>query len=191
MGEYELMIPGDHNILNATAALAVCLKCGVSKRAAAKALRKFRGAKRRFEILGTRDEVTVVDDYAHHPTAIRVTLQAAKQFYPDQKIWAVFQPHTYSRTQALLAEFGQSFQNANEVIIMDIYASAREKDTGEIHAQDLVSEIKKHHPRVRYLNTAKQVLETLRGKTQPGEVVMTLGAGDLWATVAKKFVNQE
>lgn len=191
LGEYELIIPGDHNILNATAALAVCLRCGISKRSAANALKKFKGAKRRFEVLGTRNGVSVVDDYAHHPTAINVTLQAAQQFYPNKKIWAVFQPHTFSRTQALLKEFSQSFGNADEVIIMDIYASAREKDTGEVHAQDLVSEIKKRHPRVRYFATAEQVLEILRSETRPSHAVITLGAGDLWNTVAKQFVDHE
>jgi UDP-N-acetylmuramate--alanine ligase len=189
-GEYELIIPGDHNILNATAAVSVCLDLGVDSGKIREILKTFKGLNRRFEIHGVVNGITVVDDYAHHPTAIDVTLAAAKQFYPDSKIWCVFQPHTFSRTKALFEDFSKAFGNADEVIIPEIYPSAREKDTGEISSRDLVDLTRKYHDHVRYVKAPSDSLEILQKEAKSGDVIMVMGAGEMWKTVAKAFVDQ-
>lgn len=189
-GVYELIIPGDHTILNATAAISVCLNLGVPAEKVKEILKMFKGLNRRFEIYGTVNGITVVDDYAHHPTALDVTLHGAKQFYPDSKIWCVFQPHTFSRTKSLFKEFAQAFSNADEVIIPEIYASAREKDTGEVNSQMLVDETKKYHDNVRYVKEPSESLEILQKEAKPGDVIMVMGAGEMWKTVAQAFIDQ-
>lgn len=190
-GVYELIIPGDHNILNATAAVSVCLNLGVNAKIIRKILKTFKGLNRRFEVYGTVNGVTIIDDFAHHPTAINATLAAAKQFYPDSRIWCIFQPHTFSRTKALLNEFARSFQGADIVIIPEIYASAREKDTGEISSKDLVELTKKYHDNVRYIREPSESLEILQKEAKPGDVVMVMGAGEMWKDVAQAFVDQK
>ncbi|HEY6043122.1 MAG TPA: UDP-N-acetylmuramate--L-alanine ligase, partial [Anaerolineae bacterium] len=130
-GEFSLRIPGEHNAKNALAAIAVGTKIGVPMDAIRDALENFRGAARRFEIVVEANGIVIVDDYAHHPTEIRATLRAARERFAGRRIWAVFQPHTFSRTLALLAEFGDAFGDADRVIITDIYAS-REQDDGSV-----------------------------------------------------------
>jgi UDP-N-acetylmuramate--alanine ligase len=178
-GPFELKIPGKHNVLNATAAIIVCLAAGVKAITLQKYLPEFSGVERRFQIVGERDGITVVDDYAHHPTAIKATLEGAKDFYPGRKIWAIFQPHTYSRTKELLEEFAKSFSSADEVVITDIYASAREK-SGRIHAKHLVEEAKKNHEKVRYISDLKEIEAFLRENTESGDVLIVMGAGDIY-----------
>ncbi len=128
-GRLQLAVAGIHNVRNALAALAVAASCGVPSETASAALADYRGSARRFEWKGEAGGVTVIDDYAHHPTEVTATLAAARQRYPDRRIWAVFQPHTYSRTQRMLYQMGESFDAADEVIVLDIYA-AREVDDG-------------------------------------------------------------
>jgi len=188
LGKYELIIPGDHNILNATAAIVHCLDLGVSKREIGRTLAEFRGANRRFEVKGEVDGITVIDDYAHHPTAVRVTLAAARQFYPDSRLWCVFQPHTFSRTKSLLNEFARSFSQADIVIIPEIYPSARETDDGSVSSKDLVKLVSAAHPNVRFTPTTPEVVDILEQEAQPGDVVMVMGAGDIWRRVAEAFL---
>jgi UDP-N-acetylmuramate--alanine ligase len=176
----ELQVPGQHNLLNALAVMTVGRELGIKITTIKKALANFKGTSRRFELKEETRGILFIDDYAHHPTEIQATLKAAKTLYPQRKIWAVFQPHTFSRTQALLKEFAQSFHQADEVIILDIYGSAREK-AGGVHAQDLVREIKKYKDdQVRYIATIEQAREYLKKQCQPGQVVLTMGAGDVW-----------
>jgi len=175
----KLKAPGQHNLLNAAAAMATALQLGVKKEIIRKALTEFRGTRRRFEIKREKRGVLFIDDYAHHPTEIQATLKAARNFYPQRKIWAVFQPHTFSRTKALLKDFAQSFNLADEIIILDIYSSAREK-SGTIHARDLVREIKKYRDRVKYLSTLEEAGKYLRKESRSGQIVLTMGAGDVW-----------
>ncbi len=170
-----VQLPGRHNVLNALAALAASAEVGVDASAAASALTRFQGTGRRFEIKGQAAGVVVVDDYAHHPTEIRVTLAAARIRYPGRPLWAVFQPHTYSRTAALLDDFAGAFGQADHVLVTGIYA-AREPNTLGLSGADLVARM--DHPDARYTETFDQAVATLADNVQPGEVILTLGAGD-------------
>ena len=138
-------------------------------------LRDYRGSARRFEWKGEAQGVTVIDDYAHHPTELEATLAAARLRYPTRRIWAVFQPHTYSRTAHMLYRMGESFEHADQVIVLDIYA-AREVDDGTVNAQELVAA--SPHPAIRYVPTLDAAAQVLAQETAPGDVVITLGAGD-------------
>jgi UDP-N-acetylmuramate--alanine ligase len=174
-GALQLAAPGLHNVRNALAALTVASWCDVPFAQAAASLRTFQGAARRFEYKGEINGVTVIDDYAHHPTKIRETLAAARRRYPTRRLWAVLQPHTYSRTRHLLAEFGQSLQAADQVLVTDIYA-AREPDDGTVHARDVVAA--SAHPHIQYVPGLAQVADHLAAAVQPGDVVIIMGAGD-------------
>ena len=174
-GTFATSIPGAHNVLNGTAALIVATMCGIDRQVAGQALRDFRGVLRRFEFKGESQGITVIDDYAHHPTEIRATLAAARSRYPGRRIWAVFQSHTYSRTCALFSEFVAAFGDADHVIVTDIYAArAREKPT--IRAEDLAAAIQ--HDDVRYLSAFDEVEAVLLDELHTGDVLLTLGAGD-------------
>ncbi len=175
LGPVELMVPGDHNVLNALAALGVGSYLGLAPERIIAALGSYAGVGRRFEMKGEAGGVTVVDDYAHHPTEIRATLGAARQRFPGRRIWAVFQPHTYSRTKALLSEFAQSFGSADRVIVTDIYA-AREVDDGSVRASELVEMMR--DDKAQYIGPLDDVRRYLEGHVRPGDVVITLGAGD-------------
>ncbi len=175
LGTCALQVPGRHNILNALAALAVSAEVGVEFSLAAAALTRFRGTAHRFEVKGDVRGVTVVDDYAHHPTEIRATLAAARLKYPGRPLWAVFQPHTYSRTAALLDGFVGAFDQADHVLVTDIYA-AREQDTLGISGRDIVAGM--DHPDAHYVETLEQAVALLLDRVRPGDVVITLGAGD-------------
>jgi UDP-N-acetylmuramate--alanine ligase len=174
-GRLELAVPGAHNVRNALAALAVGVSCGVAVDAAVAALRDYRGSARRFEWKGEVHGVTVIDDYAHHPTEVEATLTAARRRYPDRRIWAIFQPHTFSRTRHMLYRMGESFDAADQVIVTDIYA-AREADDGSVHARELVAA--STHDAIRYIGVLRDVAAYLGEHTAPGDVVITLGAGD-------------
>jgi len=175
LGPCAVQVPGRHNILNALAALAASAELGVEFGAAVAALTRFRGTERRFEVKGQAAEVTVVDDYAHHPTEIRATLAAARLKYPGRLIWAVFQPHTYSRTAALMHDFVQAFDDADHVLVTAIYA-AREPDTLGVSGASLVARM--DHPDVAYAETLDRAVAILLERVRPGDVVITLGAGD-------------
>ena len=175
LGLVRLRLPGAHNACNAVAALAVADYLGVPLPVARSALTEFRGVGRRFEVKGEADGVVIVDDYAHHPTAIRVTLQAARQRFPHRPLWAVWQPHTYSRTKTLLADFAQSFGGADHVIVAPIYA-ARETDTLGVSSAAVVATMR--HPDARCARSLDEALVWLGTEVRPGDVVLTLGAGD-------------
>ena len=175
VGAFGLQLPGLHNVKNALAAIAVADHLGLDLTDVGTALREFRGTKRRFEHKGTAGGVIVIDDYAHHPTEIRATLAAARGRYPDSEIWAVFQPHTYSRTRALLAEFAESFGDADHVIVVDIYP-AREYDDLGVSAADIV--VRMTHPDARHIATLDDAADYLLRHLKVGDVLITLGAGD-------------
>ena len=175
LGTVSLSIPGHHNVRNALAALAVLDHLGVPFEVAAKELARFTGVQRRFERKGESCGIIIIDDYAHHPTEIRATLAAARQRYPGRSIWAVFQPHTYSRTKALLDDFAASFDEADHVIITDIYA-ARERNTLGVSAADIVRRMV--HPCVRYIGGKREAADFLLQRLREGDVLITLGAGD-------------
>jgi UDP-N-acetylmuramate--alanine ligase len=175
LGTCALQVPGRHNVLNALAALAASSAAGVEFGLAAAALTRFRGTARRFEIKGHVAGVTVVDDYAHHPTEIEATLAAARLKYPGRAIWAVFQPHTYSRTAALLGDFATAFANADHVVVTPVYA-AREFDTLGVSGDDVVRLMV--HPDAQYVQTLEDAARVVLDRVQAGDVVITLGAGD-------------
>ena len=169
-----LNVPGEHNAYNAMAVLSVCAKNGLDLEKAAEALKSFGGVGRRFEIVADWNGITLIDDYAHHPTEIRATLKAAREFFSGRRIVAIWQPHTYSRTQSLLDEFCSSFENADEVILTDIFA-AREKYSG-FGIADVVRNMK--HGNVKQFNTNEEIAAYLAGSLKSGDVVVTCSAGD-------------
>ena len=178
LGRLELSVPGRHNILNAMAAVAVGRWLGLSYVDIAGALACFRGAGRRFQLLGEECGVRVVDDYAHHPSEIMATLQAAQQAAPGRVI-AVFQPHRYTRTALLKDRFGRAFSQADVIIINDIY-SAGEKPIDGITAQVLVKAVEDYEGRpVLYLATRQEIVDYLASNTRPGDLVLVMGAGDI------------
>jgi UDP-N-acetylmuramate--alanine ligase len=179
LGTLELGVLGKHNLSNALAAIAVGRKIGLDFPAIASGLATFSGAKRRFELRGYQHDITFIDDYAHHPSEILVTLSAARlRVGAQRRVVAVFQPHRYSRTLEFLAEFAQSFKDADLVIITDIY-SAGEANTGAISGERLVAEIGRYHPNVCYQPTLEAVSQFLTQNLQPGDICLCLGAGNL------------
>jgi UDP-N-acetylmuramate--alanine ligase len=168
-------LPGEHNVLNSLAALAVADFLGVDFNTARNALADYRGVGRRFDVKGEAGGVTVVDDYAHHPTEIRATLAAARQRFAGRPLWVVFQPHTFSRTRALLADFAASFNDAEHVIVVDIFRS-REAPDPSVSAADIVQAMR--HPDARHIPALRAAADYLQTHLQPGDVLLTLGAGD-------------
>ncbi len=168
-------LPGEHNVLNSLAALAVADWAGVPFNDARNALVDYRGAGRRFEVVGEAGGVTWVDDYAHHPTEIRATLAAARRRFAGHTLWVMFQPHTYSRTRALLADFAAAFDDADHVVIVDIYRS-RETPDPSISAADIVRRMS--HADARYVPALDDAADYLCERLRPGDVLLTLGAGD-------------
>ncbi|MEW6649529.1 MAG: UDP-N-acetylmuramate--L-alanine ligase [Chloroflexota bacterium] len=170
----SLQVPGRHNVSNALAVLSTCHRLGLPLNLAANALKEFSGTGRRFDVLGEAAGVIVVDDYAHHPTEVTATLAAARARYPRRRIWAVWQPHTFSRTIALLDRFGQAFGNADRVVVTEIYA-AREQREGFSAAQAVE---KIAHPMAQFIPTLDQVTEHLLNNLTSGDVLLVLSAGD-------------
>lgn len=184
LGKIELSVPGDHNIKNAMAGVAVGMELGIPFPVISRALSKFEGMRRRFEIKGVRRGVMVVDDYAHHPTEIMATLKAAKDTY-NREITALFQPHLFSRTRDFCKEFGASFFNADRLVVTDIYPS-REKPmpgvTGKLVADAAVSF---GHKQVKYIKDKEKAAAYILKRVRRGAMVVTLGAGDIWKTGEK------
>ena len=181
LGSVNLSMPGEHNILNAVGAFACCHQLGVDPKVIIDTLDKFKGTQRRFDIQGTTENgVKIVDDYAHHPTEIKATLSAARNI-PHNKLWCLFQPHTYTRTLALFHEFAESFEETDVLIIAKIYA-AREKDIYKVSSQGLTEEIMKNHPdkEVYYMDTLEEIAEYVKQHAAPNDLVLTMGAGDIY-----------
>jgi UDP-N-acetylmuramate--alanine ligase len=173
MATVELQVPGKHNILNALAALTVTQLLGLPLTEAAQALGRFTGTRRRFEVRGEANGVVVIDDYAHHPTEIQATLAAARYRYPRSPLWVVWQPHTYSRTQMLLEDFANSFGNADEVIVTEVYPAREPK-------QDFSSEkvVEAMHRPAHFIAGLPEVSNYLITHLRPGDVLLVLSAGD-------------
>lgn len=181
LGSIKLQIPGKHNVSNALAAIALGRKLGLSFDIISQAIAGFEGAKRRFEKRGEYQGATLVDDYAHHPSEIKATLQAARLQVEQgcyQRLIAIFQPHRYSRTARFLEEFATAFTEADRVIITDIY-SAGEANLSQINGSHLVEAIALHHHNVIYHPQLSSLSDYLRQILQPGDLVLFLGAGNL------------
>jgi UDP-N-acetylmuramate--alanine ligase len=174
-GTVRLQAPGIHNVQNALLALVVADHAGVRREQICEALEAFVGAKRRFEVVGQAGGVTVIDDYGHHPTEIRATLEAARARYAERPVWAVFQPHTYTRLAALWDEFCTCFDDADHVIVLDVYA-ARETDTLGLSAASLAEQIR--HRNVEHIPGLEAAARAIVDRVEPDGVVITLSAGD-------------
>ena len=174
LASISLQVPGEHNALNALAALAVAHSQNLSLDQVAEALAEFEGTGRRFEVLGEAQQIVVVDDYAHHPTEVRATLAAARARYPGRRIWAVWQPHTFSRTITLLDEFIAALKLADRVVVTEVYA-AREHGQGFSSAAIVESMA---HPSAYFAPTLPAATQYLLEQLQPGDVLLVLSAGD-------------
>ncbi len=173
----ELNVPGEHNILNSLAAVAVCTLMGIDEQTAAKGIETFRGTHRRFDRRGMINGAVVIDDYAHHPTEIKATLKAAKAF-PHNRVITIFQPHTYSRTRTLWNEFVEAFDDTDELILTHIYA-AREVFDGVTKPENLCEEIKARGINAVYIDKFEDIIEKVRNEAQEGDIIFTMGAGDV------------
>lgn len=175
--QFDLQVPGKHNVYNAMAAVALADLLGVDPKVTGEALHAYRGTDRRFEYKGSIGGVTVIDDYAHHPEEVTVTLEAAAH-YPHRKLWCVFQPHTYSRTKAFLKDFARSLTLADAVVLTDIYA-AREQNDPEINSGLLQQEIQALGKECHYFPTFDEVENFLLENCIKGDMLITMGAGDV------------
>ncbi len=181
LGRVRLGLPGRHNVLNALAVVALATDCGVTWEQMEPALAEFRGARRRLELRGDVHGIRVLDDYAHHPSEIQATLMAARERYQPRRLWCVFQPHQHSRTRFLLADFAASFELAERVLVPDIYFvrdSQREQEL--VCAEDLVRAIRARGGDATYLPKFEDLVDRLEREAQPGDVVLTMGAGNIW-----------
>jgi UDP-N-acetylmuramate--alanine ligase len=180
LGTVELQVPGLHNVRNALAAIAVGLELEVGFEGIRDGLTEFTGVRRRFEKIGEAGGVVVLDDYAHHPTEIRATLDAASQGYPDRRIVAVFQPHLYSRTRDFLDDFARSFFNTDQLVVTDVYGS-REDPIEGVDGRLLADRAEQFgHRAVHYVPDKTGLPARLLDLTAPGDIVLMLGAGDIW-----------
>ena len=172
-----LSVTGLHNVSNALAAIAAARALNISMEDIKTGLKAFKGTDRRFEYKGEFNGVTVIDDYAHHPTEIKATLTAAKH-YPHQKIWCVFQPHTFSRTKAFLHEFADALSLADDVVLADIFP-AREADPGDIHSKDIQRLLEKKGIPAYYFPSFEEIEKFLAEKCNHGDLLITMGAGNV------------
>jgi UDP-N-acetylmuramate--alanine ligase len=177
LGVFDLMVPGAHNVLNATAAIAVGVSFDIPPSTIAAALYDFRGVDRRFQIKGTANGITVVDDYGHHPTEVRATLSAARQCGYN-RVHVIFQPHRYTRTRDLADEFATAFSDADTVTILDIYAASEDPIAG-ISGESLTQHISAHHRNVHYCPDFDAAIERTAELASAGDMVLTLGAGSV------------
>ncbi len=175
--DFHLGVPGEHNIYNALSAIALADLLGLDMATVQKALDGFNGTDRRFEYKGSFNGISVIDDYAHHPTEITATLQAAEN-YPHQKLWCVFQPHTFTRTKAFMKEFAQALSRSDEIILAEIYP-ARETDNLGISSQTLQKEIEALGKTCYYFPTFSEIEKFISSNLHPGDLLITMGAGDV------------
>ncbi|PTX59382.1 UDP-N-acetylmuramate--L-alanine ligase [Melghirimyces profundicolus] len=179
LGEVTIHVPGRHNVANALAAVVVCMEAGLTFEQVAEGLSRFRGAKRRFQVIGEVEEILVVDDYAHHPTEIRTTVEGLKAM--NRRILAVFQPQRYSRTHLLMEEFSRAFGGVDELILTDIYSPPGEAPIDGVTSERLARMVRENsNPNTVYRATKEDVETYLLERACPGDLVLTMGAGDIW-----------
>ena len=171
----SLQVPGKHNVLNALAAFTVADGLGLDRQAVIRALGEFQGSERRFDIRGEYQGVMIIDDYGHHPTEIMKTLQTARDAYPERRIWAVWQPHTYSRTMMLFDGFCRAFSDCDRVIVLDVYAAREQKPEG-FSISDLVSSIQHEH--VQHISGTDQTVALLINELRHADLLLVFTAGD-------------
>ncbi len=188
LGSVVLNLPGIHNVYNSMASIVIGMELGIPFDTILRALEGIEGVQRRLQVKGTLEEVTVVDDYGHHPTEIRLTLQTVRQCWPDQRIVVAFQPHRYSRVAALFDDFTRAFYEADSLLVLPIY-SAGETPIADIDGQALCEGIREHgHKDASFHQGLEAAVSHLKKVLKPGDVLLTLGAGDVWQ-VGEKFLK--
>lgn len=176
--QYKIQLPGKINVYNSLAVIATLRTLGFAQDQIALDLLTYRGIKRRFEIVGIKNEITIIDDYAHHPTAVRETLEAARLKFPKAKIWAVFEPHTFSRTQATLNDLAKSFGEANEILIADIYPAREKASDVSISSSDVVKAISQDTKNsVRLVHNKQEALDIIKKEAKENDVVIVMAVG--------------
>ena len=180
LGEFQLQIPGRHNVLNATAAVALAMEEGISADIARKAVAAFEGVQRRFELIGEKNDVLVFDDYAHHPTEATATLQGFREAFPDRRVIVAFQPHLFSRTRDQHEAFGSAFANCDVLLCTDIYPARERPIEGVTGALVSDSALAFGHRNARFVGDQANLLPILKEELRPGDVVVLMGAGNIW-----------
>jgi len=193
-GDFCLKTPGLHNVSNALAAISVCNYIGLNGRIVEKALALFNGVSRRFQTISSKNGITIIDDFAHHPTEIKTTLETARSIYPSQRIWCVFQPHQYNRTKLLLKEFAKALTLADKVIIADIYA-ARDSNIEKLSVSSLglKRELQEMGGDVECIKSTPEIVSSLCSRVKRNDIIMILGAGDIWKAAygLKNYLENE
>ncbi len=180
LGRFKLNLPGIHNVYNATASIAVAVELDIPIPRIQKALQSLTGVQRRLELKGETNGIIVVDDYGHHPTEIKVTLQAARECWPERRMVVVFQPHRYTRTRALFDEFARAFYQSDILVVLPIYAASEDSIEG-VSAAALCEAIKAHgHRQATCVEGIPEAVAHLKNSLAPGDLLLTLGAGDVW-----------
>jgi len=189
LGGTKISLPGKHNILNALAVIAMAINVGLEPEQLFELLPGFTGIERRLMLKGRFGQITILDDYAHHPTEIRASLAAIRQRYPSKQIWCIFQPHQYSRTRFLLDDFAESFKLADVTIVPEIYfVRDSEATRKEVNAQILVDRMQANGTQALFIESFEAICDYLKNNVGPGELVVTMGAGDIWK-VADEYLQ--
>jgi UDP-N-acetylmuramate--alanine ligase len=189
LGATRISLPGSHNVLNALAVVAIAVSAGFSPEQILEIIPHFNGVDRRLTLKGRFAQITVLDDYAHHPTEIRASLKACRQRYQPKRIWCVFQPHQYSRTRFLLKDFAESFKLADVTIVPEIYFVRDSKEAKkDVNSQILVDRIRENGTEAVFIDGFGAICDYLRKNVAPGEMVVTMGAGDVWK-VADEYIQ--
>ena len=187
-----LKMPGMHNVSNALAAITVCNYIGLDKIVIKKALKSFKGVSRRFQTINCKNEITIIDDYAHHPTEIKLTLETAKLIYPSRRLWCVFQPHQHKRTKFFLKEFAKSLTLADKIIITDIYAARdSDMDRTSVSSLDLIHELLRIGSDVKYKKSFSEIVSSLCMAVKKDDIVLIMGAGDIWKVASNLKISLE
>ena len=180
----EMRLSGEHNRSNAALAYRAALELGVSEAEAKTALADFKGTARRMELIGEKNGAVIYDDYAHHPSEIKATLKAMREKYPEKKIVAVFQPHTYSRTKALFGDFTGAFNDADEIILTDVFSSAREQKDESVNISDMAAALEGNGKKITFVKNKTDIPARLKEYLNQSSVIVGMGAGDIY-----KFIN--
>jgi len=189
LGPTRISLPGKHNVMNALAVVAMAVNAGLEPGRILELLPGFTGMDRRIMLKGRVGQITVLDDYAHHPTEIRASLQAMREKYKPKRIWCVFQPHQYSRTRFLLDDFAESFKLADVTIVPEIYfVRDSQKEKKEINAQILVSQMRDNGTDAIFIDSFAAICDYLKKNVSEGDLVVTMGAGDIWK-VADEYIQ--
>jgi len=176
--QYKIQLPGKINVYNALAVIATLRSLGFNQDQIALDLLSYKGIKRRFELVGVKNGITIIDDYAHHPTAVRETIEAARLRYPKARIWAIFEPHTFSRTKATIEGLAKAFDSADEAMISEIYPAREKIADATITSEEVVAEVKKNNPSARLVHNKQEALDIIKAGAKSGDVIIVMAVGN-------------